>query len=63
MTRTARRSKKWVSVYKIRGKYPGQPWEDIDEFDTREEALKMLREYRMAYGPEWRFTIKKAVAK
>ena len=36
---------------------------DIDEFDTRPEALKMLAEYRMAYGPGWRFTIKKAVAK
>lgn len=50
-------------MYKIRGKYPGQPWEDIDEFDTRPEALKMLAEYRMAYGPGWRFTIKKAAAK
>ena len=34
-------------MFKIRGKYPGQPWEDIDEFDTRPEALKMLAEYRM----------------
>ena len=50
-------------MYKIRGKYPGRPWEDIDEFDTRPEALKMLDEYHMAYGPGWRFTIKKAVAK
>ena len=50
-------------MFKIRGKYPGQPWEDIDEFDTRPEALKMLAEYRMAYGPGWRSTIKKAVAK
>lgn len=49
-------------MYKIRGKYPGQPWEDIDVFDTREEAVKMLREYRMAYGSEWQLTIKKAVA-
>ena len=63
MTKAARLSRRWVSVYKIMGKYPGQPWEDIDEFDTRPEALKMLAEYRMAYGPEWRFTIKKAVAK
>lgn len=36
-------------MFKIRGKHPGQPWEDIDVFDTREEALKMLREYRMAW--------------
>ena len=47
------------TVYKIRGKYPGCPWEDIDEFDTKEEAQAMLSEYRMAYGPEWRLCIKK----
>lgn len=50
-------------MYKIRGKYPGRPWEDIDEFDTRSEALKMLAEYRMAFGPEWQLTIKRAVSK
>lgn len=50
-------------MFKIRGKYPGQPWEAIDTFDTREEAVKMLHEYRVAYGPEWQLTIKKAVAK
>jgi len=49
-------------VFKIRGKHPGQPREDIDVFDTREEALKMLREYRMAYGPGWLLTIKRVVA-
>lgn len=46
-------------MYKIRDKYPGLPWEDIDEFVTREEALKMLLEYRMAYGPGWIFSLKK----
>ena len=50
------------TVYKIRGKYHGCPWEDIDEFDTKEEAQAMLSEYRMAYGPEWRLCIKKEVA-
>ena len=50
-------------MYKIRGKYPGLPWEDIDEFDTREEALLMLSEYRIAYGPGWRFSLKKVGAK
>lgn len=48
-------------MFKIRGKYPGQPWEDIDTFDTREEAVKMLHEYHVAYGPEWQLTIKRAV--
>lgn len=33
-------------------KYPGCPWEEIDSFDTRSEALKMLKEYRMAYGAD-----------
>ncbi len=45
-------------VYVIRGKYPGCPWEDVDEFDTRVEAEKMLKEYRTAYGPEWSLVIK-----
>ena len=59
----ARLSRRLVSVYRIMGKYPGQPWEEIDDFDTRPEAMKMLAEYRMAFGPEWKLTIKKAVAK
>ena len=46
-------------MYKIRGKYIGCPLEDIDEFDTREEALLMLSEYRMAYRPERKLTIMK----
>ena len=46
-------------MYVIRGKYPGQAWEDIDEFDSREETEKMLAEYQLAYGSEWLFTIKK----
>ena len=45
-------------VYVIRGKYPGCPWEDIDEADTRAEAQRLLGEYQMAYGPEWSLTIK-----
>lgn len=44
-------------MYKIRGKYQGQPWEDIDEFDTRKEALAMLDEYRMAYGAGWQLKV------
>lgn len=49
-------------VYEIRGKYPGQPWETIDEADTKQEASRLLAEYRMAYGPEWRLCIKKVAA-
>ena len=50
-------------MFKIRSKYPDQPWEDIDTFDMLEEAVKMLHEYRVAYGPEWQLTIKRAVGK
>lgn len=47
-------------MFEIRGKYPGCPWETVDAFDTREEALTMLREYRKAFGPEWTLTIRRA---
>lgn len=46
-------------MYVIRGKYTGQPWEDIDEFDTQEEAAKMLVEYQAAFGAGWILTIKR----
>jgi len=46
-------------MYEIRGKYPGEPWETIDEADTKQEANRLLAEYRMAYGPEWRLCVKK----
>ena len=47
-----------ITMYVIRGKYTGCPWENIDEFETREEAERMLDEYIMAYGAGWRFAIK-----
>ncbi|AEG58996.1 hypothetical protein [Desulforamulus ruminis] len=40
-------------MFKIKGKYPGQPCEDFDEFETMAEAVSMLREYRMAFGSGW----------
>ena len=46
-------------MYVIRGKYTGCPWEDVDSFETREEAVKMLAEYRMAFGADCVLTIKK----
>lgn len=46
-------------MYEIRGKYPGCPWETIDEANTKQEAACLLAEYRMAYGPEWRLCMKK----
>lgn len=49
-------------MYEIRGKYPGMPWETIDEAETKQEANQLLREYRIAYGAEWRLCIRKAAA-
>lgn len=46
-------------MYKIMGKYCGVT-EEIDEFETREEATQMLTEYRMAYGVGWRIWIEEA---
>lgn len=40
-------------MWKIKGKYAGLPWEVIDFFDTEEEAITMLAEYRMAFGNGW----------
>lgn len=45
-------------MYKVRGKYKGHPWEDIDEFDTLEEAIAMRNEYRIAFGPDWMIRVK-----
>ena len=49
-------------MYEIRGKYPGEPWETIDEVDTKSEAERLLKEYKMAYGPVWRLCIRKVAA-
>ena len=45
-------------MVKIMGKYEDQPWEEIDEFDTRKEAMEALREYRLAYGAGWLLRLK-----
>lgn len=39
-------------MVKIVGIYQGTR-EIIDTFDTKEEAEKMLSEYKMAYGTDW----------
>ena len=46
-------------MFFIRAKYTGCPWEDIDWFETRVEAEKMLHEYIMAYGAGWQLKIVK----
>jgi hypothetical protein len=45
-------------MYKIMGTYQGNT-EEIDEADTRKEALYLLGEYRLAFGSEWVLRIKK----
>lgn len=37
-------------MFKIMGRYKGGRQEEIDSFDSREEADRMLGEYRMAFG-------------
>lgn len=37
----------------IKGKLKGGETEEIDEFETEEEALKMLEEYVLAFGSGW----------
>jgi len=39
-------------MFRIFGRYAGQT-EEIDSFDTQDEAERMLSEYRMAYGSGW----------
>ena len=36
----------------IMGTYRGVT-EEVDSFDTRQEAEAMVLEYRLAFGPEW----------
>lgn len=44
-------------MYIIMGRYQGRS-EEIDSFDTLQEATRMLSEYRMAYSLEWSLWIK-----
>jgi hypothetical protein len=46
-------------MYLIMGQYEGRDAEEIDEFDTRKEALQMLAEYQLAYGSGWRLWVRK----
>ncbi|MBQ4447477.1 MAG: hypothetical protein II897_04200 [Clostridia bacterium] len=37
-------------MYVIRGKHPDRTkWEDIDECEDRDEAERLLQEYKMAF--------------
>ena len=45
-----------MAVFYIRGTYQGST-ETIDEIEGRKEANRVLGEYRLAYGPDWRLWI------
>lgn len=45
-------------IYRIYGTYRGER-EEVDSANTHKEALYLLREYRLAFGPEWSLTIKR----
>lgn len=48
------------SRFVIMGKYPGQDAEEVDEAENLEEARFLVKEYRMAFGPEWSIWYKRA---
>lgn len=45
-------------AFDILGTYAGET-ETVDNFETREEARRMLREYRLAFGSTWILRIKR----
>lgn len=44
--------------YKIMGKYNGRKWEVVDTASSRAEAYRLMVEYNIAFGPDWRLAIK-----
>ena len=45
-------------MYSIIGVWQGCMPEELDTAETKQEAIKLVREYRMAFGREWSITIK-----
>ena len=46
-------------IYKISGKYLNEEWEEIDTAEDKKEAEYLVKEYRMAYGKDWKITYRK----
>ena len=46
-------------IYEILGLYKFNEVEVIDTADSRLEAIKLVNEYRMAFGNEWTIKYKK----
>lgn len=40
-------------LFKIIGRLKGLPKEEIDSATSEPEAIKLLSEYRIAFGSEW----------
>jgi hypothetical protein len=45
-------------VYEIRGSYRGRKV-TVDSADGKREAIRLLNEYRLAFGPSWRLWLRK----
>lgn len=45
-----------AKLYKIMGEYRRKT-EELDEADTKKEADYLAREYRIAYGEDWRIWV------
>ncbi len=45
-------------MYSIIGVWRGMP-EELDTAETKQDAMFLVREYRMAFGSEWNISIKR----
>jgi len=45
-------------MYSIIGVYQNCMPEELDTAETKQDAVKLMREYRMAFGQAWKITIK-----
>lgn len=46
-------------IYQIRGCYRGRK-ETVDTAETLKEARRLLAEYRLAFGADWRLRLRRA---
>jgi len=45
-------------MYSIIGVWQGCMPEELDTAETKQEAMALVREYRIAFGQAWKITIK-----
>jgi hypothetical protein len=46
-------------MYSIIGVWQGCMPEELDTAETKQDAMFLVREYRMAFGSEWNISIKR----